>query len=83
MAKIKSIQVQNNFNNGKRYEVGETIIVTGKNTRNYTISEIIDKTKEYYDSKEYEFHILAKTESNTTVLLARIINCPIVIEEII
>ena len=73
MSKIKSIHIQNNFNNGISYKVGTKY-------NRYTISEIVDNSKSYYDSKEYEFHILAKNESNDVFLLAKIINCKALVE---
>jgi hypothetical protein len=73
---IRLIEIQN----GRSYEVGNTVILVGIKKRSYTITEIVDETKPYYDSKEYEFHVFAKTESNTTVLLAKVINCPVVVE---
>ena len=73
MNKIKSIQIQNNFNNGISYKVGTKY-------NRYTISEIVDNSKSYYDSKDYEFHILAENESNDVFLLAKIINCKALVE---
>ena len=73
MNKIKSIHIQNNFNNGISYKVGTKY-------NRYTISEIVDNSKSYYDSKDYEFHILAENESNDVFLLAKIINCKALVE---
>jgi hypothetical protein len=65
MQKIKSIQIQNNFNNGKLYEVGKN-----------GVFEILDKSVEYTDSINFIYFIKNKDEK----LISCIENCPVLIE---
>lgn len=82
MNNIKSIKIQNLHNNGKFYEVGQTFIklTDFKPTESYTITEIDDDSKEYYDSVDHVYSIYGKTDIVDHFLLARIKNCSVLVE---
>lgn len=75
---IHSIKIHN----GETFELGGIFKLFHKNCRTYTVSEIKDVSIIKNESVHSEFHVMVETEDKTTILYKRIINCPVVVNEI-